>query len=194
MKHITKIARSEDVNLNRDFAVRVRSVQEQLGKEGVDALLVISGEDGGSNRASNCFLNWLFKGTSHLDIEDDFHLDPVFEETFFVITQGAFEGWVTEEVLAAYPAHFLALQGKNLRVAPKMDAGTDRNEFEVEKSAAFYDLTLGHKKISVILDTKSNKAAKAKDVENWPLVQTYALEGWFIRSGRRIFHPQKERG
>lgn len=194
MKNITKISHAEDVSLNRDFAVRCVQTQRLLRAEGLDALLVVCGEDGDNNLASNCYVNWLFKGTTHTEIAADFHVDPAFAESVFVITQSEVRGWGTQELMTKFSGHFLAIPRKRLRTAPEMGKDADRNEFELEKAAAFLEMTVDMAKIGVILDSKSKKDAKVKDVEKWPLVQTFALEGELIRRWRRVFHPQKIRG
>lgn len=57
-----------------------------MKENNLEGLLVICGSDGGNNKSSNIFMNYLFEGKSGFDLIADYHLDFAFEETMVFFT------------------------------------------------------------------------------------------------------------
>lgn len=51
-----------------------------------------------------------------------------------------------------------------------------RDEFEILKTKIFYKFSQNFKKLGVLLDYEDEKQS-VEDIENWPLVQSFALDG-----------------
>lgn len=192
MKNITQLSHKQDPQRNRDFVIRLKQIQSLLVKNSIPALLIINGEDGNKNLESNVLMNWLFQGTTHTEIETAFHLDPLFEETILLISQNNLEMFMSDDLYSTFESHFLVLTHKNLKIYQKPTQEKSRSNFEIQKSFHFFDFTQKHSQIAVILDHKSNKTVFVKDVENWPLIQMFALEGFLIRNRQWIFYAKEK--
>ena len=51
-----------------------------------------------------------------------------------------------------------------------------RDDFEILKTKVFYKFSQNYQRLGVLLDYQDEKAS-AEDIENWPLVQSFALDG-----------------
>lgn len=170
-----------------DFLYRLHLIQKTLQKDNIDALLVINGTDGLNNKESAMMMNWLFKGNSGSPILSDFYLDPLFEESFMVVRQKGCSLFGSDRLFTTYFQYLTAVPFRDLKIYSETEAEKNKDDFEMAKIKEFYRQVENCRTIGMFIDEADPKVFKRR-VENIPLVQSYALDGKFIRYRRRVFY------
>lgn len=173
-----------------DFHFRLATVQKLLTDKDVDALMVINGSDGADNKESAKLVNWLLKGNTGAPALSDFYLDPLFEESFMIVSKQGLSLFCSDELFKEYFAFIVAVPHRDVQVYKVSEAEKDKDAFEMHKIKEFYRLIEPHKTIGVVANEDDAKPLK-KRVEEIPLVQSYALDGKLTRRGRKLLHDQE---
>jgi hypothetical protein len=77
---------------------------------------------------------------------------------------------------------------KEILTFSEKEIEADRNAFELKKTRAFLHLVLNLRQIGVILRNEKPLLANIQQVEKWPIVQAFALDGFLNRRRGRFFH------
>lgn len=178
------------INDERGMAARVNRVRNELKQDGKASLLIINGSDGCDVAENNVFMNWLFKGNNGAKIKQDTFLDTSFEESIFLITQESFYCFINEKVFRPYFKSFLYINNRNIKLYTDEEVENDRDGFELRKASVFYNFVEQQNKIFLLNNVTDKKVFK-KYVEEIPLVQTYALDGWLKRGWKWVFHNEE---
>lgn len=177
----------------REFVARVRQTQALLKQSSLDCLMIINGSDGNNNKVSNTFIDWLLHGSSANETLMNYHIGQKFEESFFILTQNELRCFITERIFAEYQHFFLALPLKELVVVPNELLEKSRADFELKKSAQFIRIISDCQSVGVVLTPERGLDLNVKQIEQWPLVQIFAVNGGLIRHWRWILYHEKER-
>jgi len=154
-----------------DFMFRWKKLERLVAKEGLDGLLLVTGLDGKESKETVKLFNWLFLGLSGRHILTNQFLDDVYSEMVVVVARGASNVFVTPQAHALLEAYLYAVP--NLQVFCPTDAEyTNKEKLDVVKVSNFYNVLKSRKKLGVLLD----EGHDVKFVEQWPIVQSYALE------------------
>ena len=165
---------------------RIRSFQRLLGSIQIDALLCIPGPDSNYNEGSRRLFNYLLYEVSGDELEQ-LELGATEEEeedTFLLITP-------TQLCVYCHPNFYNSLTSQLGRWHSSLSVWCDlsysdredTDHFEVFKIKSFIEMTGGIKHIGVPYGSGSSATAGAGEkgfskmsVEQWPLIQAYALE------------------
>ena len=163
---------------------RVRSLQRELDKLGLDAILCIPGVDSNYNDGCRRLYSYLLCDLSGDEL-DQLELGPSLEEedTFLLITPVHISVYCHPD---CYHSIVARLGRWHSSISLFCDLShpdrEDTDHFEVYKVTSFIQMTEGVNKIGVpfgkgsILTTKEEHDFSPMSVEQWPLIQAYALE------------------
>eukprot|EP01063_Lacrimia_lanifica_P025781 TRINITY_DN3375_c0_g1_i1.p1 TRINITY_DN3375_c0_g1~~TRINITY_DN3375_c0_g1_i1.p1 ORF type:complete len:1250 (+),score=554.11 TRINITY_DN3375_c0_g1_i1:88-3837(+) len=161
--------------------VRLGAVREVLVKRGLDALVFIGGVDSQDNLGCLQGINYLLLGASGAELATPLLLDETYEDTIVVLTKGGVRVYTTPvagekvaRVAACWPGcELFSLDKRSFR---------DQDAFEDHKMLMFKQMLAGLPKVGVSVQARDVK----KEVEKWPLIQSYALD----EAGQRSFFTQ----
>jgi len=176
----------------REFVARVRQTQALLKQSSVDCLLIINGADGNNNKVSNTFVDWLLNGSSANETLMNYHIGQKFEESFLILTQSELRCFISDTLFAEYQHFFHAFPLKDMIIIPSEMLEKSRAEFELRKSAEFIRMITDCQNVGVVLTPERGLEPNVKQIEQWPLIQIFAVNGELIRYRRRILLFEKE--
>ncbi|KAK3263771.1 hypothetical protein CYMTET_27449, partial [Cymbomonas tetramitiformis] len=158
------------------------------GEVGVEAIAFIPGVDGNNNPGSGSFLAYLLQGISGRDILNNSQLSECFDDIFLVVFP------TCAKVYCAPDAYEKLLPSARLWGSTEFhclraEEQEDADDAEHYKVSTFVKVLTGVKTLGLALTPKYDAATKTMnpgdkmEVEQWPLVQAYGVEG----IGRRGF-------
>ncbi|GFR45023.1 hypothetical protein Agub_g6334, partial [Astrephomene gubernaculifera] len=178
-------------------ALRIRRVQAFCKQQALDAVLLVPGVDG---RFSVCnqAIAYLLEGRSNRDTIDVNKLDGQLDECSALITPDEVAFYVASPDLQQHLQDLLTPHVTNLRLlGPTASEAADMDMLEENKLASFVHLLRGCRRIGIpcglaaTTDSSSPSAAdfgavprlppltaaQQVELERWPLLQAYGLEG-----------------
>ena len=155
---------------NKGSLHRLRALQNIVKAAKVDGLLLIGGIDGSFDKATAQVLSYLLGGKSGHELFETSMVQQVYEDVIFVVTSHSFRCYCQtkaheriEDLLAG------GLEECQI-FKPNEDEESDSDVLEEYKVGSFVQMM---KDLSVI-----GLPGKAPlDIESWPLVQSYGIEG-----------------
>ena len=172
---------SELLYTPQDSLVRLSAVRAVAVEQGLDGLLFIAGVDSRDNLPCLQAINYLLLGASAGDLATPLLLDEELEDTILVVTAGGVRIYATPQagekvmrVASAWPGvELLALDRR---------AHRDQDLFEEHKMRSFRSMVADLRRIGVAVSPhvpdQPQAAGRGRHmaVEQWPLVQSYALD------------------
>jgi hypothetical protein len=171
----SKVSQFEEY-LPSDFEYRLLSIQNILKEEGVDGLLVINGADGDRNPESSKLINYLLKGSFGHHISAATFTDFDYEEAMLMITQTTLSIFIEARGHAKLKELLLGLHNPYIFV-PQGDILDNQDLLENLKIREFYRFVYDKPTIGVLLPIPEKGEKNIMQVEQWPIVRAYALDG-----------------
>ena len=163
----------------QDFLYRFKKLQNLCVTMKMDAIMIICGFDARDNLEYNKLTSWLFTGYSGNQVDDEVFLDDSFREFVFLITKDGAAAYTEPDLFEDLKKYLLAIP--NIQTfAPTEKQMENQDDVELLKISYFYKLTQGHNLIGFSLSKKDEKLIK--NIEKWPLIQAYGLDGNFFFS------------
>ena len=169
--------KKKNINYEKEILqYRITKVRNLLQKQNLDGILLINGTDGCSNEQNGIFLNWLLNSNAGNLIKKDFYLNPSYSETIFLITKKKIKFFLSKKIMEKYFEKIILCGDRKIEIFTENEIEKNRDDFEIRKMEIFMNFIYGEKKLGILLDGKENKQ-ELDDVEKWPLIQLYGLDG-----------------
>jgi len=161
----------------QDFQFRFRKLQLLCKDLNIDGILAICGFDSMNNEENDKLISWLFTGYSGNLIDKDIYLDSKFKEAVFLIQRNGAACYLEPELFNDIQRYIVAIPNISIFCpTPRQMENTD--DVELHKIAQFYKMTRNLGSVGVTLGSKDE--GKIANIEKWPLLQAYALDGKII--------------
>lgn len=161
-----------------DFLFRFRKLQTLIAQSNLDALVIIYGFDSRDNTEYSKLLAWLFEGVSGNQIEESETLDDTYRDFMMLIKKEGAYVYLEPRLFTLIQKYLLAIPNVEI-YCPTDKEIENQEELELTKIAQFYKMTQAVGPVGVMLGKKDNK--KIANIEKWPMLQAYALEGIFVQ-------------
>ncbi len=170
---------TKNVSYNQtDFFIRYSKLVNLCKNAGLDGLLFIHGIDGRNNVESARLSNWLFDGKTGYQVQKSFYLPHDWNDCFFIIRSDSTSFFYLQESLfKKIETQVITLPNVKLYIPTEKELD-DTDELQLTKIAQFYKHVEGLDKVGVLLGEEDG--GKVKNIEKWPLIQAYGLEGIII--------------
>lgn len=160
-----------------DFLFRFKKLQSLLVESKLDAFLVICGFDSRDNIEYFKLVAWLFKGITGIGLEEVIALDDKYRDFVMLVKKEGASFYIEPKLFTDLKKYILAIPNVEI-YSPTEKETENQEELELVKIAHFYQMTKTVGPVGVLLGKKDNK--KINNIEKWPLLQAYALEGTLI--------------
>lgn len=147
-----------------------------MKQKNLNGLLLINGPDGCDNEQNGIFLNWLLNSNAGNNIKKDFYLNSSYNESIFLITQKEIKFFISKKTKENYFEKLILLGNRKIQIFTEKEIEENRDNFEIRKMEIFMNFIFKENKLAILLDGKEFKQ-EIKDIEKWPLIQLYALDG-----------------
>lgn len=133
-----------------DFLFRWKKLERVIEREGLDALLIVTGLDGGEHYHTNYLFNWLFLGLSGAAIFNNKYLDPNYSELIIVISSRQSFLFITPLAKKQFEPLIYTLQNVNV-FCPTEAEYLAKDNLDIQKVSFFYQAVSKLNKIGVFL-------------------------------------------
>ena len=158
----------------QDFLFRFRKLQLLCKRLEIDGILIICGFDSNNNEEYDKLVSWLFTGYSGNKVDKDIYLDAKFKEFIFLILSNGAASYLEPELFDMIQRYLVAVPNISI-FAPTTKQMENTDDVEVLKICQFYKMTRNLGSVGVLLGSKDDN--KITNIEKWPLLQAYALDG-----------------
>lgn len=178
--------------------LRVRRLQDLCGELQLDGILLVPGLDGQYNPGSHQAISYLLEGRSNRDVIDTLRLSDELEDLVLLVRPAGLSIYTSSKATEAV-TDLLLPHVENLDFyTPTAREVDDVDLFEEAKVASFVQMLRSMKRLGVAFSAGSKQGAAAAggagaggqippgvrleqaalmELERWPLVQAYGLEG-----------------
>lgn len=161
--------------------LRLRRLQRLAASRGVDGLLAVPGLDGRFNAGSAQLLGHLLQGASNRDAADAVHLSTDLLDSVLLLTRHGVAAYAPSAKAAAQLTELLGDTVPALLqvVSPTPAEASDPDAVEECKLGAFVQMLRGLQRLGIpwAATSATPDAPKPMELEKWPLLQAYGLEG-----------------
>lgn len=161
--------------------LRLRRLQRLAASLGLDGLLAVPGLDGRFNAGSAQLLGHLLLGTSNRDAADAVHLSTELLDSVLLLTQQGVAAYAPSIKAAAQLSEVLGdtVPGVLQVVSPTPAEASDPDTVEECKLGTFVQMLRGMQRLGIpwAAASATPDAPKPMELEKWPLLQAYGLEG-----------------
>lgn len=155
--------------------IRLRRLQQLCRSIDLDALLFIPGPDGKHNLGSTEALNFLFQGCSAAEGHDTGRLPPFLHDIVLLLTPQDVRLCCDSSGLAAIFQLLGLLRESTMVFRTGTGGDMETEESEEAKIGGFVQMMKGIKRLGLPLSLSGSELNM--EVEKWPLVQAYGLDG-----------------
>lgn len=161
--------------------LRLRRLQRLAASLGLDGLLAVPGLDGRFNAGSAQLLGHLLQGTSNRDAADAVHLSAELLDSVLLLTQQGVAAYAPSIKTASQLSEMLGdtVPGVLQVVSPTPAEASDPDAVEECKLGTFVQMLRGMQRLGIpwAAASATPAAPKPMELEKWPLLQAYGLEG-----------------
>eukprot|EP00002_Diphylleia_rotans_P029633 TRINITY_DN6044_c0_g1_i1.p1 TRINITY_DN6044_c0_g1~~TRINITY_DN6044_c0_g1_i1.p1 ORF type:complete len:1105 (+),score=195.63 TRINITY_DN6044_c0_g1_i1:45-3359(+) len=148
-----------------------------------EAILLINGVDGQYHHGARILSNYLFRGFAGADLHQSNSTNDLLDEVFAVISRNVVHLYSTPEAWRYLAPRIASYESLKLYLLDKK-THEDTDTAEEHKIRSFIEATNLYKTVGIPLSLRSDGSRIHLDrrtvlnIEKWPLVQSYALEGF----------------
>jgi hypothetical protein len=157
-----------------DFIFRLKKLEKICVKDNLDAILLISGSDAKDNSEYTKLINWLFRGLSGVEIEENEYLEAVYHELVLVIKKQSIMVYADPPLFDEIKHLIVPLPNVEI-FCPTDKQYNNKDLVDLLKITFFYKSMMDVKKVGVLLGSKD--LGKVSNIERWPLIQAFGNEG-----------------
>ena len=165
----------------QDFQYRFRKLQLLCKQLDLDGILAICGFDSNNNEENDKLISWLFTGYSGNLIDKDIYLDSKFKEAVFLFQRNGAACYLEPELFDMIQKYIVAIPNLSI-FCPTLRQMENTDDVQLHKIAQFYKMTRNLGSVGVALGEKDD--GKITNIEKWPLLQAYALDGKLLSLGK----------
>jgi hypothetical protein len=158
----------------QDFQYRFRKLQLLCHKLDLSGILIICGFDANNNEEYNKLVSWLFTGYAGTAVDDEVFLNSKFKDLIFLVYKDGAYCYSEPECFEIIEKYLLSIP--NIKIYSPTPKETEQiDSLELTKIVQFYKMTRELTSVGVCLGKEDDR--KLVNIEKWPLLQAYALDG-----------------
>jgi hypothetical protein len=140
----------------------------------LSGILILSGHDSLNNEEYDRLVSWLFHGNAGNAVDEEIYLEDGYKEFIFMINKDGASCYAETTLFEKIEKYLLAIPNIKIYAPTKKDL-ENTDVLELTKITQFYKITRELASVGVCLGLKDEK--KIANIEKWPLLQAYALDG-----------------
>ncbi len=142
-----------------------------------DGLLLVAGRDGNYNAGSSQAIAYLLLGNSNRDVAESCPLPKGLDDAVLLLRNGGVAAYVPDQQTANLLRDLLAETTSDIQIfQPTAEEQLDPDLFEEHKIGSFVQMLSGLKTLAIPW-AADGRPADAMQLERWPLMLAYGLEG-----------------
>jgi hypothetical protein len=162
----------------QDFQFRFRKLQILCQKLDLNGILILTGHDSLNNEEYDRLVSWLFNGNAGNAVDDEIYIEDGYKEFIFMIYKDGAYCYAESPLFEKIEKYLLAIPNIKIYSPTKHDL-ENTDVLELTKITQFYKMTRDLSSVGVCLGAKDEN--KISNIEKWPLLQAYALDGTLVQ-------------